>query len=232
MIKVFRFLYMFMFSRMKILHVSDIHGSMGAAEKTAEKAGEINADLIIVTGDITHFGEIEDAETILDRIYEYSGHIFFVPGNCDPRALLEWTPPNNSIKNLHLKSIDFSGFEFIGLGGAVGRYGTLIEFTEEEVEEMLKKIVPRKRDFIFVSHSPPFGLEIDHTGVKHIGSMSVRRYVESYQPKLMVCGHAHEGRGIAKINNTVIVNSGPAKNGYCSIIYVGKDVDVQLSNLY
>ncbi|MEM3545449.1 MAG: metallophosphoesterase [Nitrososphaerota archaeon] len=223
---------MFMLSGMRILHVSDIHGNIGAAEKTAEKAREINASLVIVTGDITHFGEIEDAETILERIYEYGKHLFFVPGNCDPRPLLEWAPPNNYVKNLHLKSVDFYGLEFTGLGGAVGKYGTLIEFSEEEVEEMLKKIVPRKRGFVFVSHSPPNGIEVDYTGVKHIGSMAVRRYVEIYQPRLMVCGHAHEGRGIAKINNTVIVNSGSAKNGYCSIIELGEDVEVQLATLY
>lgn len=223
---------MFMLFEMRILHVSDIHGNMGAVEKIAEKAKEINADLIIVTGDITHFGEIEDAETILEKIYESGRQIFFVPGNCDPRALLEWTSPNNSIKNIHLESVEFSGWEFTGLGGAVGRYGTLIEFTEDEVEEMLKKIVPRKPGFVFVSHSPPHGLEVDYTGVKHIGSTAVKKYVEKYQPKLMLCGHAHEGRGIVKINNTIIVNSGSAKNGFCSIIDLGENVEVQLATLY
>lgn len=223
---------MLMFSRMRILHVSDIHGNMSAVEKIAQKAGEIGADLIAVTGDLTHFGEVGDAETLLERICESGKQIFFVPGNCDPRTLLEWAPTNSYVKNLHLRSIDFSGWEFIGLGGAVGRYGTLIEFTEEEVEDMLKKVIPRKRDFIFISHSPPYGLEVDYTGVKHIGSIAVKRYVENYQPKLMICGHAHEGRGIVKINETIIVNSGSTKNGYCAVIDLVEGIEVHLITLY
>lgn len=230
--KVFRFLYMLMSSRMRILHISDIHGNMGAVEKVIQKAGEIGADLIAVTGDLTHFGEIEDAEMLLERISESGRQVFFVPGNCDPKALLEWTPINTSIKNLHLRSVDFSGWEFIGLGGAVGRYGTLIEFTEEEVEDMLKKVVPRKPGFIFVSHSPPYGLDVDYTGVKHIGSKAVKMYVENHHPKLMICGHAHEGRGIVKIDETTIVNSGAAKNGLCAMIDLGEDVEVELMALY
>jgi Icc-related predicted phosphoesterase len=217
---------------MRILHVSDIHGNMGAGEKIAQKAGEIGADLIAVTGDLTHFGGVEDAETLLERISESGKQIFFVPGNCDPRALLEWTPTNSYVKNLLLRSIDFSGWELMGLGGAVGRYGTLIEFTEEEVEDMLEKVIPRKGGFIFISHSPPYGLEVDYTGVKHIGSRAVKKYVENYQPKLMMCGHAHEGRGMVKVNETIIVNSGAAKNGYCAVIDLGEGVEVQLMTLY
>lgn len=232
MIKVFRFLYMFMLIGMRILHVSDVHGNMGAAEKISEKAVEIGADLIVITGDLTHFGEIEDAEMILEKISESGRKVFFVPGNCDPRALLSWSPSNDSIINLHLKSVEFMGWEFIGLGGAVGRYGTLIEFTEDEVESMLSKVIPRKPGFIFVSHSPPYGVEVDYTGVKHIGSSAVKKYVENYKPHLMLCGHAHEGRGVIKIGETTIVNSGPAKNGLCSMIDLGEDLEVQLTTLY
>jgi Icc-related predicted phosphoesterase len=97
---------------------------------------------------------------------------------------------------------------------------------------MLKKVIPRKSGFIFISHSPPYGLEVDYTGVKHIGSRAVKKYVENYQPKLMICGHAHEGRGIVKINETIIANSGAAKNGYCAVIDLGESLEVQLTTLY
>ncbi|MCS7125445.1 MAG: metallophosphoesterase [Aigarchaeota archaeon] len=217
---------------MRILHVSDIHGNMAAVEKIVDKSNEFKVSLVVVTGDLTHFGEVEDAETILEKISQSGRDVFFVPGNCDPRALLRWSPVNPHIKNLHLNSVEYMGREFIGLGGAVGSYGTLIEFTEEEVEEALKSIAPLKSGFIFVSHSPPYGLEIDYTGVKHIGSKAVKKFIELHHPKLVLCGHAHEGRGIVEISGTVVVNSGPAKNGYCSIVEVGEDVEVQLTMLY
>lgn len=223
---------MFMFFRMRILHVSDVHGNVSAVEKISKKAVYVGADLIIVTGDLTHFGEIEDAEMILEKIFESSKRVFFVPGNCDPRALLDWNPKNPSIKNLHLKSAEFMGWEFIGLGGAVGRLGTLTEFTEEEVEDMLSKVTPRRPGFVFISHSPPYGLEVDYTGTKHIGSIAVKKYIENYRPRLMLCGHAHEGRGMLKLGEVTIINSGPAKNGLCSTIDLGRDVEVQLTTLY
>lgn len=217
---------------MMILHVSDIHGSMNAVEKIVDSSKKLNVDLVVVTGDLTHFGDLEDAEMILEKMSESGRQIFFVPGNCDPRGLLDWKPENPQIKNLHLNSIEFMGTIFIGLGGAVGSYGTLIEFTEEEVERALENIAPRRSGFILVSHSPPYGLEIDYTGIKHIGSKAVKKFIELYHPKLVLCGHAHEGRGMVKINETVVVNSGPAKNGYCSLVELGEDMEVQLTTLY
>ncbi|MEM0078858.1 MAG: metallophosphoesterase [Nitrososphaerota archaeon] len=215
---------------MKILHVSDIHGRIDVVEKIVEKASLEDFDLIVVTGDLTHFGEVEDAEMILDRLVESGRQVFFVPGNCDPRALLKWSPSNPKIKNLHLSLVEFGGSIFMGVGGAVGRYGTLTEFTEEEMREMLSKIKPPE-NFIMVSHSPPYGLDLDYTGVKHIGSKIIKEFVELHKPRLLMCGHAHEGRGITKLGTTLIVNSGPARDGYCAVIDFGEEVRAELSNL-
>lgn len=219
---------------MKILHVSDVHGSLGSAEKIRDRSAELEADLVVISGDLTHFGDVEDAEMILDKISEAGRPIFFVPGNCDPRALLRWTPENQNIRNLHLNVVEFRGHVFAGVGGAVGSYGTLLEFSEEEVEEALRGLSLPRGGFTLVSHSPPYGLEVDYTGVKHIGSKAIRSFVELREPRLVLCGHAHEGRGVAKLGGTVIVNSGPAKNGYCSVVEIGEDggVEVTLSTLY
>jgi len=209
---------------MRILQVSDIHGNFESAERIPKKARELKADLIVVAGDITHFGGIKEAAEILEAISEAGLPIFFVSGNCDSPRLLSWTPKEINAINLNARIETFSGYTFIGVGGGSGKFGTLTELEEEEFEEILEKLSSPSRALILVAHSPPHGTEVDFTGTKHIGSTAIRKFVEDVQPILMCTGHAHEGRGITKLGRTVIVNAGPAKNGFCAMIDVDDDV--------
>jgi len=218
---------------MRILQVSDIHGRLKRVEEIVRKAGEVKPDLMVVAGDITHFGDLEDAEEILDKLSEAGVRIFFVSGNCDPPEMLSWEPKNKLAENLHGKSVKFGDFIFIGVGGGSGRFGTLTELSEEEFEHILRKFVDLSKNSILVSHSPPHGLEVDFTGSKHIGSRAIREFVEKRQPLLMCTGHAHEGRGVVRLGRTVIVNAGPARDGFCAVIeLVDESVSAELSTLY
>ena len=85
---------------MRILQVNDIHGRLGRVEEIVKKAGEVNPDLIVVAGDITHFGDLEDGEEILDKLSEAGVQIFLVSGNCDPPEMLSWQPKNKLAENL------------------------------------------------------------------------------------------------------------------------------------
>lgn len=218
---------------MRILQVSDIHGRLERVEDSVKKAGAVKPDLIIVAGDITHFGNLEDAEEIIDKLSEAGVKIFFVSGNCDPPEMLSWQPKNDLAENLHGQLVEFGDFIFAGIGGGSGKFGTLTELSEEEFEHILRKFMNLPEKFIFISHSPPHGLEVDFTGSKHIGSRAIRKFVEDHQPILMCTGHAHEGRGVVKLGRTVIVNAGPAKEGFCAIIdLVDESVKTELSTLY
>ena len=217
----------------RIFQVSDIHGNLEAAERIPMRAKELKADLIVVAGDITHFGGKEQAKEILEKISEAGIPIFFVSGNCDSPELLEWNPERINAVNLHGKLREFSGYTFMGVGGGSGKFGTLTELEESEFEKILESMRPAEGSkLILVTHSPPYGTEADYTGVKHIGSSAIRRFVERVQPILVCAGHAHEGRSITKLKDTVIVNAGPAKNGFCALIEVEDgDVDPQLLTL-
>ena len=46
----------------------------------------LDPDLVIIAGDITQFGPCEDALNLLSRI---EVPCFVVPGNCDPREILD-----------------------------------------------------------------------------------------------------------------------------------------------
>jgi len=217
---------------MRIFQVSDIHGSFEAAERIPEKAKELKADLIVIAGDITHFGGPSAAEEILEVISRAKIPIFFVSGNCDSPELLKWEPEKLNAVNLNGKHKEFSGYTFVGAGGGSGKFGTLTELEEEEFEKILENF-RRLQRVILVAHSPPHGTEVDFTGTKHIGSTAIRKFVEEVQPILVCTGHAHEGRAITKIGRSVIVNAGAAKNGFCAIIDVEDDsASPELLTLY
>ena len=217
---------------MKIFQVSDIHGNLDAAKKIPRRARELEADLIVIAGDITHFGGASHAMMILKEISEARIPILFVSGNCDSRELLTWSPEGIDAVNLHGRVKEFSGYFFAGVGGGSGKFKTLTELEESEFEDVLQKYNVESNKLILVSHSPPYGTKADYTGVKHIGSTAVRRFVEMMKPLLVCTGHAHEGRSITRLGDTVIVNAGPAKNGFCALIELeDSSIDPQLLTL-
>jgi uncharacterized protein len=82
---------------------------------------------------------------------------------------------------------------------------------------------------VVLSHVPPRGCSLDRTFLgKHVGSTALRSYIESRQPKLVVCGHIHEARGIELLGRTTVVNCGVAARGYYALVELDKEVRVAL----
>ncbi len=68
---------------------------------------------------------------------------------------------------------------------------------------------------IFQLHNPPFNTKTDLSSRgNHAGSRIIRDFVVQLKPQIVFHGHIHEARGIDKINETYIVNPGPAFHGY------------------
>ena len=206
---------------MIVMHLSDIHGHRGMINKIAKKAKEYSVNLIIISGDITHFGSLTEFKEILEDIYaESKVRIFFIPGNCDPKEALDFDV-SDEIKNLHDKVIKFSEFYFAGIGGALkSPLYSIISWSEDEIGKIISKLFPLPSDkLILVSHSPPYRTKVDFTKRgTHAGSKSLLKFIKKKQPRLVLVGHIHEGRGIDKIGKTIIVNSGPFKNGYAAVV--------------
>lgn len=189
--------------------------------RTVEEKG---CDAVFVAGDITNFGTVEEAESILATIADAGRPVFFVAGNCDPPSLLNHRPRDERIINLHLSKHIFGGYSLAGLGGSlVTSHGmTLIELSEEELSRMLSSIPSLERPSILLSHNPPYGTDADLSmSGEHVGSYAVREFVERVAPVLVSCGHIHEARSISRLGDTLVVNAGPAKNGYCALIETG-----------
>jgi Icc-related predicted phosphoesterase len=204
---------------MKLLQVSDIHGSVEAANRVADMASK-GFDAVFAVGDITHFGNTAQAEDILGRIGRAGVPVYFVAGNCDPEILLTWRPSLKNVFNLHLARARLGGLELLGIGGGnTSPFNTLIEFTEEQFRKMLTSLNPSDRA-ILLTHTPPYGTAADFTRGRHLGSSAIREFVERARPLAVCCGHIHEGRAVDSIGPTRVVNAGPARDGYCASLII------------
>ncbi|UKL13382.1 metallophosphoesterase [Dissulfurimicrobium hydrothermale] len=196
---------------MKIIAFGDIHMDYQAADDIPVVR---DADLLIITGDLTNFGGRDDAEAVLSAVRSLNKNIYALPGNLDQPAVGVFLDEIGI--NLHGKGIKIGGIGIFGVGGSnVTPFNTPTEFLENELYRLAIKgykeiaSLPVK---IFVSHTPPLNTSADRikSGV-HVGSEAIRRFIEEKQPDLCLTGHIHEARGEDRIGKTVILNPGMLK---------------------
>ncbi len=219
---------------MKLLVVSDFHGSIEAAYKTTAKANKTEADVIIVCGDITHFGSVEDAEKVLAPLTALGSPVLFVAGNCDPSQLAE--AQIKGAVNLHEQCHRLDTVSFMGLGAAPSsRFYSWFEMSEVKILNALVRTADRCSEsgpLVVVSHTPPKGTKVDMAFCKiHAGSASLRTFIEKRKPNIVFCGHIHEAKGVDRIGDTIIVNPGPVRHGNCAIADLGDKIDVKLESV-
>ncbi|WP_455368454.1 metallophosphoesterase [[Eubacterium] cellulosolvens] len=215
---------------MIVLVLTDIHRSQNAARQVAHKIVEEHPDAIFIAGDISH-GSLNEAINLLQILNDHQKNVFFVPGNMDSPELMNWNERN--IKSLHGRCESFDNYSLIGAGGSVYTpFNTHLEFAENEIAETLRQAFSKcieKKNMILISHCPPKDTKLDRTSTGiHAGSKSVRQFIESKKPLLVVTGHIHEARGIDKIGETIIVNPGPAHLGRYAIIEFDEQIQVEL----
>jgi len=220
---------------MKILATADFHGSIEASKRVALKAKDIRADVVVVCGDVTHFGSNKDSEKVLSPLTALKLPVLYVPGNCDPPSLLEAKIEGATC--IHQKCETYEGLSFVGAGSVpIDRvHPSPFEISEEEILEALKegsKQCATGQGLVVVAHSPPLNTKLDlaYTG-GHVGSPSLRFFIEQKQPSVVFCGHIHEALGIDYIGDTVIANTGPARHGHCAVAVSNEKVEVQLERL-
>ena len=82
-----------------------------------------------------------------------------------------------------------------------------VDLTETEAQQYL---TAPSRDFIFITHSPPLGCLDEMYNRQHVGSTSIRTFIETTRPSFVVCGHIHENwNGHDRINGISVINAGP-----------------------
>jgi len=202
---------------MRILGITDIHGRKNFSADILKIIGEV--DLLLIAGDITNFGGADDAAEIIDEFKQLNGKILAVPGNCDTTGVNQKLI--DSGVNLHGETKKINDIVFFGIGGCSRTpFNTPQEYSESDMEKLLEGFQKEKDAafHIMVTHSPPAKTKVDRTFTGlHVGSNSIRKFIEKYQPDLVLCGHIHEAVGVDKIEETIIINPGPFPKHYVLI---------------
>jgi hypothetical protein len=197
---------------MIIIALTDIHARTQAITELAGKLR--SADLLLLCGDITHFGHNKEMADILQLIRGIKPSVMAVSGNCDHPDAEKYLMEENLSLNGICKT--FCGHTLFGLSGSLPCPGrTPQEYDEEEFKALLAgMVIPAENPLLMVSHQPPYGTLNDQVSPGfHVGSKAIRNFIEKQQPLICFTGHIHEGTGIDHIGNTAVVNPGPAGTG-------------------
>jgi len=200
---------------MRIVAVSDVHGNLAALRGLADAMAE--ADVVVLSGDLTQFGHAPDAARILDEARAHAPRVLAVAGNCDYADVADYLEAEGV--SLHGRSTILEGVAFLGAGGSLPCPGrTPNELSEGALARALDASaegLSPDLPWVLVSHQPPRDTVADRIyGGAHVGSRAVRAFIERHRPAVCFTGHIHEGRGVDSIGPTKVVNPGPARGGY------------------
>ncbi|MHA1372192.1 MAG: metallophosphoesterase family protein, partial [Promethearchaeota archaeon] len=165
--------------------------------------------------------------------------VYYIPGNHDHPQVTrqhDFIPKNFMVLHNKYKIIEDPDsrlrFIIIGFGGAkIGIYNNFA-FSEQQIFESLKNLFEKTNSFrndkeiktILMTHDAPYNTKLDFNVVKkHVGSFSIRKIIEIYQPSLALSGHIHESPGIDKIGRSLLVNAGEGKYGRYAIIKIDEN---------
>jgi Icc-related predicted phosphoesterase len=204
---------------MRLLVVTDFHNRYDRVPEILEKAGKVDGTLL--AGDLTEFGPAENAKKLLGMLPK---PILAVPGNCDPKDMVQVLKEEGV--SLHAGTKRLDNVTFVGIGGSNPTpFGTPIELSEEEIKGTLEGLMKDvKGPAILVSHAPPKGFQDKIPNGVHVGSEAIAQVAPKF--KAIVCGHIHEDRGMSKLGDTIVVNPGMAASGNAAILEIDANGNV------
>jgi len=207
---------------MKIIFITDIHGYWKNLQLIAPLSA--NCDLLILGGDITTFGTVDDTDFAIKTVFKYNKNMIAIPGNCDGPLVQKFLIEKGI--DFNFKKVERLGLFFYGIGGSLTTpSATPYEYSEkflmEKFEDKSFSEISNLSNWILISHQPPFSTLNDKlTNGVHVGSKKVRSLIINNKPMICLTGHIHEGIGIDKIENTPIVNPGALCDGKYAEIFI------------
>ena len=204
---------------MRLICLSDIHMALRAIERVGPVLA--TADVAILAGDLTNFGDPPDAFQVVDAVRAHCPTVWAVTGNLDMLWVIDAF--REAGISLHGEGRRVGDLGIFGCGGSnVTPMDTPTEFEEHELAAVLERAhatvadAPRR---LMVCHTPPFDTRLDRlVNGTPVGSPAVRRFIEAHRPDVAVVGHIHEGRGIDTVGETLVVNPGALRDGGYAIV--------------
>ena len=218
---------------MKILVISDLHAHNDVLDQMDSLFEQ--ADAVVFGGDFAECFKPETGKAALEKLCSKHENIFAVLGNCDNEDFME--DLENQDICVERALVFHEGLAIAGSGGGTKFTGkTEFERTEEEILsdfDIVLNSVEQTGDeslwknLILISHNPPKDTKCDAVNpTLHAGSAQFTDFIKENQPLAVVCGHIHEGAGIEKIGETVVINPGSVgEAGTYAWLEVAKDGD-------
>lgn len=190
---------------MLILACVDIHGNYPAIKKIVELSKKV--DVVIFAGDISIFGN--EIDLIFHEISKINKPVLIIPGNHETNeSIIKYSKKYPNIVALHEKTVRFLNYTFVGFGG--GGFSTQDREFEKFIKSKKETIIDK--DWILVTHAPPYGTKLDFIYNNHVGNKSITNTIKELVPILSISGHIHETHGKEnKIGVTRVINPGQFK---------------------
>lgn len=154
--------------------------------------------------------------------------VYLLPGNDDTLGIDAAIDASNFVKNPEGKVTTLGTYPMIATGYSnMTPWKAPRDIPEEQLSEKIEQMFGKVEDTkscIFVSHVPPFASGLDFAPKlgadlkpaisgggainEPVGSKSVKKAIETYQPLLCLSGHIHESPGLITIGRTVCINAG------------------------
>lgn len=198
---------------MKLYAFTDIHGNTKALQAVKAAISAKGADLAACTGDLTVFEH--DTHPLLSRVNLLRVPVLMIHGNHEREERFKKACAQYPrLTFLHQEAFMQGGWTFLGYGG--GGFEARYPDFEDWLKSPLLKAVDWRRT-VLLTHAPPYGTALDNVGdgdatdeAWHVGSKTLRDLIKKRQPRLVLCGHIHEGFGKEeRIGGTLVVNPGP-----------------------
>lgn len=219
---------------LKVLGMADLHDRIDMLLPVKD----LDIDLIAFCGDLHNCRDRETAKSTAKALASSGPPVIIVPGNTDHKDVVPDIWREEGLEIIHNRSWRLGDIGFIGLGGMVIRDTkrlaikklTRYYLDDSEVYDLLARShreISSQKYRVVLTHQPPKGArDRIYTG-ESTGSEGLRRFIEEFQPDLLLCGHIHEDRGEAWIGSTRIVNLGEMGRGYAALAEIGEGINIR-----
>lgn len=189
---------------MKILHISDTHGSHRRLRDLPE------ADVVVHSGDFCMIGSEQEAIDFLNWFCDFPyHHKIFICGNHDDclyGANIDGL--DNNVHYLCNSGIEIEGVKFYGVPMFMGDC-----ITERQCRNYNN--IPNDTD-VLITHSPVYGI-LDYDDGINYGSEDLLSVITLVSPIVHLFGHIHKQHGITSIGTTTFSNGAIMNEDYSKL---------------
>ncbi len=202
---------------MRIAATADLHFSGSRQAILQEQLGHVRdeADVLVIAGDLTNFGQPDEMEPLINAIVRIRVPTIAVLGNHDyeggKEAELMRMLSTAGIKVLDGSAYERDGVGFAGTKGFVGGFGrgVLTAFGEREIKDFVRASIDeavkleramsqlRTAKRVVVLHYSPIAATVQGEAPEifpFLGTSRLAEVVDRHGADLVVHGHAHHGQ--------------------------------------